>query len=134
MGKRDFNHDGLASERGSHYFRRMILPPVSTPWKAWADLRAFLRTRERNQWVFAFLSLAIPGFLILQFWLVSGQRKVYHPPEVTFVKNWKQGRTNAEIRAQQAKDAPAERQARKELAERIEARKRQMKAIEDALN
>jgi hypothetical protein len=37
----------------------MILPPMSSPMKAWADFKAFLKTRERNQWLFGFLALAM---------------------------------------------------------------------------
>jgi hypothetical protein len=125
---------GVASGQGSPYLSAMILPPVSSPRKAWSDLREFLRSRQRHQWWFAFLALAIPSFIIFEFWLVSGQRPVYRPPEVVFVKQWQQGRSDAEIKAQQAKDAPAERQARKDHAARIEAHKRRMKAVEDALN
>jgi hypothetical protein len=62
------------------------------------------------------------------------QKKAYKPPDVIFVKQWKEGRTDAEIRAQQKKDQPAERELRRLQAEAEAKYKARMKAIEEALN
>lgn len=110
----------------------MALPPISSPGTLWKDLRAFLRAREKHEWIFAALAVAIPTILMLMFYTQSTPVK-YRPPTVIFVKNWNKGRTEAEIKRQQAIDAPGERAARKAEAE-FEAKKRQQfKDIEKAL-
>jgi hypothetical protein len=116
------------------YFGAMALPPVSSPRAAWRDLRAFFQTRQRHQWVFAALSLAIPGFLALQFYLVSGKPKHYRPPEVVFVQQWPKSRTDAEIKAQQAKDAPAEKAEQLERAKEEAAYRKRMQDLRKLLN
>jgi hypothetical protein len=110
----------------------MALPPVSSPATLWRDLRAFLRAREKHEWVFAALAVVIPAILMLMFYTQSTPVK-YRPPTVIYVKDWNKGRTEAEIKRQQAIDAPGERAARKAEAE-FEAKKRQQfKDIEKAL-
>lgn len=110
----------------------MALPPISSPRDLWRDLRAFLRTREKHEWIFAGLAVLIPAILMLMFYTQSTPVK-YRPPTVIYVKDWNKGRTEAEIKRQQAIDAPAERAARKAEAE-FEAKKRQQfKDIEKAL-
>jgi hypothetical protein len=110
------------------------LPPLPSPRAAWADLRAFLATRERYHWVFAAISLAIPGFFIFEFWLVSGKSAAYRPPEVTYVKQWPKTRTDAEIKTQQAKDAPAEEAERKQQAADDAAYRKKRAALKKLLN
>jgi hypothetical protein len=57
----------------------------------------------------------------------------YKPPTVIFVKNWNAGRTEAEIKRQQAIDAPGERAARKAQADFEAKQRQQFKDIEKAL-
>jgi hypothetical protein len=110
----------------------MALPPISSPANVWKDLRAFLRAREKHEWIFAGLAVLIPAILMLMFYTQS-TRIQYKPPTVIFVKDWNKGRTEAEIKRQQAIDAPGERAARKAEAE-FEAKKRkQFQDIEKAL-
>ncbi len=62
----------------------------------------------------------------LWFWAIFDKldvRPEWEPPKVMYVKQWPKTRTAAEVRAQQAKDAPQELAARK--AEEAAARKRQ---------
>ncbi len=112
----------------------MALPRPSSPAAAWRDLKAFLQTRQRHQWVFAALSLLIPGFLALQFYLVGGKPKAYRPPEVVFVKQWPKSRTDAEIKKQQAIDAPAERAEQQERAKEEAAYRKRMQDLRKLLN
>jgi hypothetical protein len=99
----------------------MALVPFVRPSEALADLRAFVATRTKQQWIFATLSLAIP-FYFFTLILMKTVEKKYKPPEVTFVTNYKNNRTDAEIRAQQKIDTEklkAEKAAReKVMAER----------------
>jgi hypothetical protein len=110
----------------------MDVPPISSPKALFSDLRAFFRSRQRHELYFAGLALAVPAFFITTF-LVDSTPVAYKPPTVIFVKNWNEGRTEAEIKRQQAIDAPAERAAREAEAE-FEAKKRkQFKDWEKAL-
>ena len=111
-----------------------ILPPLSSPKKLVADLRAFLAARQKHQLVFAALSVAIPASLAIQFYFQPEAHIPYKPPEVVYVQQWSKARTDAEVKAQQAKDAPAERQARKEQAEAEAEHLRQARALKKALN
>lgn len=110
----------------------MALPPISTPKALFSDLRAFLRARQRHELYFAGLAIAVPAFFVTTF-LVDSTPVAYKPPTVVFVKNWNKGRTEAEIKRQQAIDAPAERAARKAEAEYEEKKRKQFKDWEKAL-
>lgn len=100
----------------------MALPPLSRPSTLLADLRAFFASRERHQWVFAFLSVAITGYFIIIF-LIQSTTKEYRPPEVTWVTSYAANRSDAEIKAQQKIDQ-AKRVAEKAERARLEAEQR----------
>ena len=111
----------------------MALPPISSPREVWRELKQFFATRERHQWVIALLSLAIPGFFAFNFYLDSGKPKIYRPPEVVFVQQWPKSRTDAEIKAQQKKDAPEERAERKKLEQEDAAYRKRMQDLQKLL-
>jgi len=96
----------------------MALPPVSRPSAAFADLRAFLASREKHQWVFALLSVLITGYFIAVF-LIQSKTKEYRPPEIVWVQDYAPNRTDAQIKAQQQIDQ------QKRLAEQAELKKLQ---------
>lgn len=98
------------------YLAGMALPPVSRPSAAFADLRAFLVSREKHQWIFALLSVLITGYFIAVF-LIQSRTKEYKPPEIVWVKDYAANRTDAQIKAQQRIDE------KKRLAEAAELRK-----------
>jgi hypothetical protein len=116
------------------YLDRMILPPLSSPSTLIKDLRDFFRARQRHQLVFAALSVAIPAFFALQFYLTPVVRLAYVPPPVVFVKSFNKGRTDAEIKAQQAIDAPLERQERAEIKAAEAQRLKDAIALKKALH
>lgn len=107
----------------SPYLAAMALPPVSRPTAALADLRAFLASRERHQWVFALLSVLITGYFITVF-LVQSKTKEYKPPEIIWVKNYAANRSDAEIKAQQMIDEEKRRAEQAEL-KRLQEKQRQ---------
>lgn len=110
----------------------MALPPISSPTALWNDLRAFLRSRQRHEVIFAGFAVLIPTLLVIAFFAES--RSVdYKAPTVIFVKDWNKGRTDAEIKRQQAIDAPGERAARKEEAEFEAKKQQQFKDLQKAL-
>ena len=100
------------------YLALMALPPVSRPSAAFADLRAFLASREKHQWLFALLSVLITGYFITVF-LIQSRTKEYKPPEIIWVQDYSGHRTDAQIKAQQRIDQE------KALAEAAELKKLQ---------
>ncbi len=105
-----------------------ILPRPSRPSAVWADLKAFFAQRQRHQLVFATLAITMPVLIVAGFVHDSHFEREYHP-EITYVKNWDEGRSAAQIAAQQA-----EFQARKDaqLAE-LERRREPFKKIDAEL-
>lgn len=98
--------------------------PVS-PRAAIADLRAFLRHREREHWIGAALAVLVTIIIIIEF-LVDSKINTAPPPRVVYVEQWKADRTDAEIIADQKKDQAAKEAARKE-------RQRQFQKLEKQL-
>ncbi len=102
-----------------------FLPRPSRPSVVWADLKLFFSTRQKHQLVFATLAVALPALIVLGFVHDSHFEREYHP-DITYVRNWKEGRSAAEIAAQQAeyqtiKDAQqAELERRREPFKKID--------------
>lgn len=97
--------------------------PVS-PAAAWSDLCAALQGSSSHKILFAIGAVAVPSFFIAMF-LLSAKDEVYRPPTIIYVENWKVGRTDAEIKAQQKVDTAK----RKVLEAELEARKAKMRAV-----
>lgn len=106
----------------------MAFPFLSSIRDACANLVASFKALETYKLVFAGLAVVIPAFLAFEFWLTSGQKAAYRPPEIVYVKQWAKSRTDAEIKAQQVKDAPAEKAQR--AAEAAEAAARRQRAAD----
>jgi flagellar biosynthesis/type III secretory pathway M-ring protein FliF/YscJ len=100
-------------------------PRPSTPSAAFADLRAFMRQRSREQKIGAALSLLVTLVIVIVFF-VDSKINTAPPPYIVYVDSWSAKRTDAEIIAQQKKD-----QALVEAA-RIEKQK-QFQALENQL-
>ena len=81
-----------------------VFPRPVGPRAAWRDFRAFLRQRGREQWIGAALAILVTIIIIIEF-LVDSQINTAPPPSVIYVEDYKPGRTDAEIKADQAKDA-----------------------------
>lgn len=95
------------------------------PRAAWADLRAFLRHREREHWIGAALAVLVTIIIIIEF-LVDSKINTAPPPRMVYVEQWNADRTDAEIVADQKKA-----QAEKEAAQR--ERQRQFQKLEKQL-
>lgn len=76
-----------------------------SPLRAVRDLRLFLHQRQKHELVFLFLSVLMTGLLLIGFAKDSKVEKPYRP-EIIYVQQWRLDRTDAEIIAQQAIDAP----------------------------
>ena len=110
----------------------MALPPLSSPKALFGDMRAFFRTRQRHELIFAGFAVLIPALFVIAF-LAESRSVDYKAPTIIFVNDWNKGRTEAEIKRQQAIDAPGERAARKSEAEFDAKRRQQFKDLQKAL-
>ncbi len=109
------------------------LPPISGPSAVYNDLKAFFATRRKHQWLFAAISVAIPGYFAAAFAMREVQ-KDYVPPEVVFVENWPAGRTIAEIRAQQKIDQATKKLEDAALEARRQKRMAQARELEKQMD
>ncbi|MEG8040971.1 hypothetical protein QP166_17105 [Sphingomonas sp. LR60] len=111
---------------------RQFLARIS-PVRATRDLRYFLQTRERYEWSFFALSIAVTTVVIWAFFYDSYAEKEYRP-NIVYFQQWKLDRTDAEIVAQQKIDKPirdAEVAAQKAREEKLRAG---FKRLDDKLN
>lgn len=99
-----------------------VFPRPSSPRAAFADLRAFLRRRSREQAIGAALAVLITMIIVIVFF-VDASINTAPPPQVIYVDSWSENRTDAEIVAQQKKD-----QAAKEAA--LKARQEEFQKLE----
>jgi len=93
-----------------------IFPRPVSPSRALSDLWGFLRARKRHEFAFGLLAT---GITVLWFAMIFDKLSVkpeWRPPTVLYVKQWPKTRTVADIRAQQAIDAPREKAEREALA------------------
>ena len=100
-----------------------ILPRPSSPRAAWRDMIGFVRERRRHQMVFAALAIGVTIAMLGAFVDEFNRKEVWKPPVVTYVKQWPASRSLADVRAQQARDLPAELAEKKRL-EALEAEQR----------
>ena len=106
---------------GAAYLRAMSwFPRPSSPRAAFADLRAFMSHRSREQKVGAALSLLVTAIIVIVFF-VDSKINTAPPPYIVYVENWPKNRTEAEIVAQQKKDQAAAEAYRREKQEQFQA-------------
>lgn len=106
-----------------------FFPRPDRPSRALADLWAFVRARRRSEFVFGGLAVALTS---VWFWMLFDKmspKPEWRPPTVLFVKQWPKTRTLADIRAQQAIDAPKEKAARDARAAEAIKRQDEYKAL-----
>lgn len=100
----------------------MSLPRPVSPRAAFADLRAFVAQKTPHRIVFLALAIGVAALLGMAFW-ASWPVPNYQEPDIVYVQQWDSTRTGADVRAQQALDAPREIAAEK--ARQAAALKRQ---------
>jgi hypothetical protein len=103
-----------------------------SPIRAYRDLRFFLASREPHELWFLVAAMAVTGFFIYGFYKDSYVEPVYRP-QITYVQQWPLNRTDEEIRAQQAIDAPIRRRQLEEQRRAREARQAEFKKVDDAM-
>lgn len=100
-----------------------FFPRPVRPTRAIGDFWQFLKGRQRHEYVILVLSALMTFAWFAAIFYKLYPKPEYKPPTVMYVKQWPASRTVEEVRAQQAKDLPAELEA-KRLAEKAEAEKR----------
>ena len=76
------------------------LPPVSGPRALWQDLRLFLSSRSRYQWIGAVAAIVMPAAILVMFYF-DGKHTSMSPQKVIYVESWPVDRSPEEIRAAQ---------------------------------
>lgn len=130
--QRDGRSRTLASPGASPYLGGMAFFARMNPIRAVRDLRLFLHQRQRHELVFLFLSVLLTGLLLIGFAKDSRVEKVYRP-DIIYVQQWRLDRTDAEIRAQQAIDAPIKQKAIDEQKRREAELRASFKKLDDKL-
>jgi predicted lipid-binding transport protein (Tim44 family) len=102
-----------------------FLPKPSSPRAAWYDLVTFVRQREREHVIGATLAFLVTLIIVLIF-LIDPKVNTAPPEQVTYAELYPSNRTDAEIIADQKKDAAARLAAKQE-------KQRQFKALENQL-
>jgi hypothetical protein len=110
-----------------------ILPRPSSPRAALRDFWDFVRVPRKHKVVFAALSFAFPIGIFAAMIQEAKVDEVWVPPTIVYVKQWPASRTAAEVKAQQAKDLPAELAAKKEREEAAEARRQSYRRLADKM-
>jgi hypothetical protein len=110
-----------------NFFSRM------SPWRAYKDLRQFLASRERYELGFLALAMAVTGFLVYAFAHDSPAEPVYKR-DIVYVQQWTADRTDAQIRAQQAIDAPIKAKRLAEVQAAREKQQAEFKKLDDRLS
>jgi len=86
------------------------------PRAAFADLRNFVRHREREHWIGAALAVLVTIVIIVEFFIDS-KINTAPPAQIIYAEQWRADRTDAEIVADQKKHQ-AERKAAQEERQR----------------
>jgi hypothetical protein len=90
---------------------------------AFRDLAVFFRARERHEYVFAALAIAITGFIVFAF---NHDSKFEREPQIVYVESWPASRSDAEIKRDIDADAAVRAKAKAE-------RQAEFKKIDDSM-
>ncbi|WP_395624145.1 hypothetical protein [Sphingomonas daechungensis] len=100
-------------------------PKPVGPRAAFADLRAFMRQRSREQFIGAALAVLVTAVIVFEF-LIDSRINTAPPRQIVYAQSWSADRTDAEIVAQQKVD-----QAKKDAA--AKEKQRQFQKLEKQL-
>jgi hypothetical protein len=89
----------------------MALPRPVKPTALLADIRAFLQGDQRHKLLIAVLAVIMPALIIYLFVVDARTNILPKGPQITYVSDWTDQRTDAEIVAQQKADQKAKEQA-----------------------
>ena len=106
-----------------------MFPRPVRPSRALGDLFSVIGQPQRHQVVIAILAVALTAAMV---WAVVEQfrpKEEWKAAEVMYVKQWPKTRTAADVRAQQAIDAPREAAERKKAEAEAAERRRQFDRV-----
>ena len=103
-----------------------ILPPTSSPRTALRDFAAVFRHADNRDRILAITLSILITIIILILFFVDSKINTAPPPRIVYVEDYKTGRTDADIIADQKKD-----QAEREAA--AKERQRQFQGLEKRL-
>lgn len=101
-----------------------------SPIRAIRDLRRYLATRKPYELWFMIAALAVT-LVILWMFVKDSHVPTPYKREIIYVKQWPITRSDAEIKAQQAKDLPAELKRKAEIEARIRKRQEEYKRLDE---
>ena len=99
-----------------------VLPRPSSPRAAFADLKAFLSRRSREQAIGAGFAVLITAVIVVVFF-VDASINTAPPPQVIYVESFGPERTDAQIKAdqqQRAAERAAAQKARQQEFQKLE--------------
>lgn len=100
----------------------MPLPRPASPRALIADARAFARERSGIQWGAALVAILMPVVIVFGF-IKDAKTNITPKEQIIYASSWSSNRTDAEIKADQAR-----REQQREAA--VAERQRQFKALE----
>jgi hypothetical protein len=130
-------HHGLP-DRDSLEYRRLALALASAyicpmswfpkpvgPRAAFADLRAFMRQRSREQVIGATLAILVTTIIVIEF-VVDSKINTAPPQQIVYAESWKADRADAEIIAEQKVDQAKRDKAAKEKQRQFQKLEKQL--------
>lgn len=116
----------LALALASAYIPGMSwFPKPVGPRAAFADLRAFMRQRSREQVIGATLAVLVTAIIVIEF-LVDSKINTAPPQQIVYAQSWNANRTDAEIISQQKVDQAKQDQAAKEKQRQFQKLEKQL--------
>ncbi|NYT41692.1 hypothetical protein HZY97_13045 [Sphingomonas sp. R-74633] len=103
-----------------------------SPLRAIRDLRRFLAQRKPHELWFMMLSMGIT-LVVLYVFVKDSHVPTPYKRDIIYVQQWRLDRTDADIKAQQAKDLPGELKAKADFKARQEKRAAEFKKYDDWL-
>ena len=110
-----------------------ILPKPSSPVGAIRDLIEVIRAPRKHKMVFAALSFVLPAAILVGMLQQAHVDEEWVPPTIVYVKQWPANRSIVDVRAQQARDLPAELAAKKEREAAAEATRQAYRRLADKM-
>ncbi len=104
-----------------------------SPLRAFRDLRSFLSRRKPHELGFLMLSMVLTSLTLFAFTRDSHFKKAYKR-DIIYFQSWPASRTDEEVRAQQAIDAPIEARRRAAFEKRKADRQAAFKRHDDQLS
>jgi hypothetical protein len=105
---------------------------AANPAEGMGDLRRFIATRTRSDWLLTIPALILTGLVVFGFYKDSNIKAPYKR-NIVYAESWPITRSDAEIKAQQAIDKVKNEKAKAEFEKAQNARAAEFKKYDDWL-